>query len=606
MVNKNGKKIKNSLKLKITLFVILTIFTFGLITYGAFFVVKHQEDNNIISSGCFSTNFVDSSSINLSNAISMSDEEGLKTDPYSFTLTNTCNLTSIYYVIISTKTGSFSNDFINVSYNNSNPTMLSSNLTNDIYPIDSGYSSSYIITNGILENGESITYDIRLWINEDATYTPGMNWEGEIKVVSTVAEHDTALLAKSDYAPDFGTDTSGANTPNIVTNLIPVVYDEDSGEWIKASTTQSGWYNYDEQIWANAVTTTADTRALYNASDPGTIIPMDDILGMYVWIPRYEYNYTNLGTSYAGGTASLPGGIDIKFVSDTSTTEDTNYIIHPAFRDGSKTYTNNAYTTTTAYQMGGWDKEITGFWYAKFETTGTASEPTSKPNLSSLRIQNVSEMFSTIQKVSSYQGINLDSHLSKNSEWGAVAYLSQSTYGKYGNPNYEGANKEIYINNSRDYYTGKSMGMPAGATGYNSSSAGSYEYNEEYGIGAATTGNIYGIYDMVGGAYEYVMGNYSNTTGLSGFSSLPNNKYYDNYTTTTNTTACGGIICFGHALSETAGWYSDYKGMISSTSPWFLRGANSVNCNYSYSGVFVSDNDSGYSNTNYGSRASLV
>ena len=38
--------------------------------------------------------------------------------------------------------------------------------------------------------------------------------------------------------------------------------------------------------------------------------------------------------------------------------------------------------------------------------------------------------------------------MSKNSEWGAVAYLSKSIYGKQGNLNYIGSNKEIYQNKS--------------------------------------------------------------------------------------------------------------------------------------------------------------
>ena len=34
----------------------------------------------------------------------------------------------------------------------------------------------------------------------------------------------------------------------------------------------------------------------------------------------------------------------------------------------------------------------------------------------------------------------------KNSEWAVVAYLSQSRYGKLGNENFKGANKEVYQN----------------------------------------------------------------------------------------------------------------------------------------------------------------
>ena len=38
------------------------------------------------------------------------------------------------------------------------------------------------------------------------------------------------------------------------------------------------------------------------------------------------------------------------------------------------------------------------------------------------------------------------------------------------------------------------------------------------GVGASTTGTIYGVYDMSGGAWEYVMGNYNDIAASSGFS----------------------------------------------------------------------------------------
>ena len=45
-----------------------------------------------------------------------------------------------------------------------------------------------------------------------------------------------------------------------------------------------------------------------------------------------------------------------------------------------------------------------------------------------------------------FSGSTYGTHMMKNIEWGAVAYLSQSKYGKYGNTTYSGANKEIYQN----------------------------------------------------------------------------------------------------------------------------------------------------------------
>ena len=173
------------------------------------------------------------------------------------------------------------------------------------------------------------------------------------------------------------------------------------------------------------------------------------------------------------------------------------------------------------------------------------------------------------------------------------------------------------------------MGMPAGATGNNNSANGSYKYNDvsasdgtytQYsGTGASTTGNIYGVYDMVGGAWEYQMGwlntedrqfGYRNNNGtienLSGFTSAPeDHKYYELYTTTTASTACGGSVCYGQGLSETGGWYRDYTNMVNTTSPWFLRGAYWYDCNSVYGGVFAFNYVSGYASNYLGFRAVL-
>ena len=70
---------------------------------------------------------------------------------------------------------------------------------------------------------------------------------------------------------------------------------------------------------------------------------------------------------------------------------------------------------------------------------------------------------------------------------------------------------------------------------------------------------------MNGGSWEYVMGNYNNTIGRSEFSSMPESKYYNLYNGTSYT---------GHALNETAGWYSDNTYFVDSSHPWFERGGS--------------------------------
>ena len=145
----------------------------------------------------------------------------------------------------------------------------------------------------------------------------------------------------------------------------------------------------------------------------------------------------------------------------------------------------------------------------------------------------------------------VDTHMSKNNEWGAVAYLTQSIYGRCTSST---SCTEVGINNNSNYITG--YGAPAGS----SSSVTNGAYNTDLGKDASTTGTIYGIYDMSGGAYEYVMGVYSNTIMNSGFNSLPDAKYYNNYT---------GSSYTGHALTETQDWYGSFAFFADKSQPCF-------------------------------------
>ena len=284
-----------------------------------------------------------------------------------------------------------------------------------------------------------------------------------------------------------------------------------------------------------------------------------------------------------------PREIDISFEAKNASKEtgdavDT-YRTHPAFTFGTE--------------------ELSGIWVGKFETSHSslASSTTSnnlgctnenctnadgliiKPNVQSLRRNNVSNQFYASRSMTRSEnpfGLSssqTDSHMMKNSEWGAVAYLSHSKYG---------INREIYINNSSNYYTGRSGGN-IGSDSTTTSTGGSYTWlgqpvtgtttygtvtDSTLGTNASTTGNVTGVYDMSGGADEYVMGNYANTKGGSGFTTLPNSKYYDLYTSSNPLTACNGGVCFGHALFETSGWYKDYADFVSSGNPWFRRGGH--------------------------------
>ncbi len=376
-------------------------------------------------------------------------------------------------------------------------------------------------------------------------------------------------------------DTSNANAPVLASNMIPVYYDGTDKVWKKADVKnqniENRWYNYENHIWANAVTVKEANRQTYLNANVGASISMDDITTMWVWIPRFN---AVTPSNYNGGTKALPNAIDVTFVKPNETAID-------AFTFGTK--------------------QLSGFWYAKFELShstlasssnsnnlGCTNEACSnangiiiKPSVKSLRYNSVSNFFfasrSMEQTGNSFGFVSseVDTHMSKNNEWGAVAYLTQSIYGRCISST---LCTEVGINNNSTYITG--IGAEAGSS-YNGATANSYDTT--VGMEASTTSNIYGIYDMNGGAWDYVMGSYSKTIGSSGFTSstFPNDKYFNNYTTSSYQ---------GHALTETNGWYNDNFGIVVSSSPWFSRGSQYSNS--TSAGVFSSypQNGTAYSN----------
>ena len=371
-------------------------------------------------------------------------------------------------------------------------------------------------------------------------------------------------------------DTSGANKPVLASNMIPVYYDATEKVWKKADVKnkaiENRWYNYKNHIWANAVTVKEANRQTYLNANVGTPISMDDITTMWVWIPRFN---AVTPSNYNGGTQASPNAIDVTFVKPNETAID-------AFTFGTK--------------------QLSGFWYGKFEVGGTlvsactnetcnVSNIAVKPNVTSLRRQTVSSFFyasrSMEQPNNSFGFVSseVDTHMSKNNEWGAVAYLTQSIYGRCSGSN---ACVEVGINNNSAYTTG--IGA---APGTSSTSSATNTYDTVLGMSASTTGNIYGIYDMSGGAFEYVMGIYNKTINSSSFSSLPNEKYYNNYTTTTYQ---------GHALTETSRWYNDNLSNFSSSSSYYWLDRGGYYNNTTSAGLFSVFTYSGGSDSSVSTR----
>ena len=342
-----------------------------------------------------------------------------------------------------------------------------------------------------------------------------------------------------------GTPDEIANAPELKPGMIPVYYDAGEQVWKKAdeTNTDNNWYNYgygtnENKKWANVVLVSNAVNSIhgYRTAEIGTEIPMKDIEAFFVWIPRYAYSitdgYKTENSETVTETNSRTPKIDVTFVEGTTNrdsngiTYETDYnaesipaggktpkIVHPGFTFGTQ--------------------ELTGLWMGKFEISGKTSfgeyvgngthgvnaqenapDGTThiqiKPGATSWRYIKIGDLqyrSSGMSNDTANYGLTnttVDTHLIKNSEWGAAAYLSYSKYGQV--PQINGAGKLGTPGHLYDLTTGAGPVANGDETRYETYTEGTHGYNTTLGKLASTTGNVYGIYDMSGGAWEYTAG----------------------------------------------------------------------------------------------------
>ena len=335
-------------------------------------------------------------------------------------------------------------------------------------------------------------------------------------ISSSAVTVEKALVADGTYNED-----KGVNTPKLGTGMTPIKWNGSS--WVNTTGSDPEWYDYTAKKWANAKTSDGS---------------------MWVWIPRYAYSITS------GYHSSTAGNIDVEFMkgltNETSTgrtrfdnaSGQGNWNIHPAFNYGST---------------------VSGIWVAKFEASNSGGKIKVEPGVSSWRSITVNDIYTNCLNYNK----TLNSHMMKNDEWGAVAYLSKSKYGK---------NAEVTINSNSSYYTGGGSGN-------------AYVSN----IGQSTTGTVHGVYDMSGGAWEYVAAyvNNGNSSLTSYGSSLVNgdaktkNVYSKASTDNATNNYNANSSKYGDAVYETStsgsgstSWYGDYSDFPNAGGPFFQRGGH--------------------------------
>lgn len=226
-------------KNKIVLF--LGIFTLILISisfsYAYWRFTKMQEKINTATSGCFNIELTDQKDeINLTNAYPITDEQGLKLKPFSFTIHNNCSIFAHYYVNLEALEGTtLDSKWVATKVNSESITTLDKYATAKT-TID-GSVNSHTIGEGYLGADDTVDYSVSFWMDEDATINDDvMNkvFKSKIVVVSEPGNYDPvsagySKLGDAILANEYQTTPAIAKTKIAakqtvdVTNTAPVI-----------------------------------------------------------------------------------------------------------------------------------------------------------------------------------------------------------------------------------------------------------------------------------------------------------------------------------------------------------------------------------------------
>ena len=159
------------------------------VSYALWIILREQDTENKITSSCISIELESvTEEISLSNAIPLTDEDGMNTPPYTFTIKNTCTTFISYDVIFLVD----SESTLGTQYVDA---VLDRNVIKTLDQYESreiDNQTGYILQSGNLSQADEITYNLRMWLDEEVTVNdPVFNTslKGKIRIEAKITNY---------------------------------------------------------------------------------------------------------------------------------------------------------------------------------------------------------------------------------------------------------------------------------------------------------------------------------------------------------------------------------------------------------------------------------
>ena len=337
----NDKRMKKKTPNKYHVFMlVLTCCVVGLsiigVSYAYWKFTYIAEKTNNATSGCFNIELTDQKDeINLTNAYPITDEQGLKLKPFSFTLRNTCSIFAHYYVNLEMLEGTTLNSkWVATKINSDAITTLDKYKTT--ITTMAGSTESRTIAEGYLGSDDSVDYTVSFWMDEDATINDDvMNkvFKSKVVVVSEPGNYspvtagytklgDAILANEYQTTPAIAKTKIAAKQTVDVTNTAPVIkWIEKTGNTttvtstkpassaIKSDDQMSNLTENDTKIALFTTKTFNSETATYSLSNPVYVDPTTlDFSGdqkYYFQTESIQYNQASKKLYVSRGWGSL-------------------------------------------------------------------------------------------------------------------------------------------------------------------------------------------------------------------------------------------------------------------------------------------------------------